>query len=45
MNKKQKKNPKYMDECFRDEPQYELPKKKKSKRGTIEADEEFDIGV
>jgi len=42
---KQKKNPKYMDECFHYEPCYELPKKKKSKRGKVEADREFDIGV
>ena len=42
---KQKKNPKYMDECFATEPCYELPKKKKSKHGRIRADEDFDIGV
>lgn len=40
-----KKNPKWMDECFQQEPCYELPKKKKSKRGRVEADKDFDIGV
>jgi len=45
MTIKQKKNPKYMDECFQQEPCYEFPKKKKSKRGRVEADKDFDIGV
>lgn len=40
-----KENPKYMDECFQQEPCYELPKKKKSKHGVVQADEDFDIGV
>ena len=42
MSAKQKKNPKYMDECFRNEPVYELPKKK---RKGVCADEELDVGV
>ena len=40
---RQKKNPAWMDECFKDEPVCELPKKKRSRK--VQADKEFDIGV
>lgn len=41
---KSKKNPRYMDECFQQEPCYELPKRKRT-RSKVTADKDFDVGV